>query len=65
MAYGLNNKQEWMALHTSTKEYIKHRILQLMDQCDISIHDVQKAVDEIKRPPGTLGYHDVEEYYKD
>jgi hypothetical protein len=35
-----------------------------MAQCDISIHDVQVAVDEIKHPPGTLGYHDVDDYYK-
>ena len=45
--------------------FVMLRIKKIMGQCGITIEDVQKAVDEIKRPPGTLGYHDVEEYYKD
>jgi len=52
-------------MYNSTKEYVKIMIKKLMDQCDITIYDIQKAVDEIRHPLGTKGYHDVDEYYKE
>jgi hypothetical protein len=36
-------------MHNFTKEYIKIMIGKLMNQCGISINDIQIAVDEIKR----------------
>ena len=35
-------------MYTSTKEYVKRCILKLMSQCDITLQDIQLAVDEIE-----------------
>ena len=60
-------------MYNSTHNYLKQQILALIEQTNdtehekgrVTIHDIQKIVDEIKRPPGSLGYHDVEKYYYD
>jgi hypothetical protein len=35
-------------MYGTTKNYIKKRFKQLMEQCDITIEDLQTALDELK-----------------
>jgi hypothetical protein len=35
-------------MYASTKNYIKKRFKQLIKQCDITIEDLQTALDELK-----------------
>lgn len=57
---------------TRLVEETNNTIVQLIEETNdtehdggrVTISDIQKIVDEIKRPPGTLEYHDVDEYYK-
>ena len=35
-------------MHNSTKKYVKRKISQLMEQCDITIDDIILAIDELE-----------------
>jgi hypothetical protein len=46
-------------MYNSTKDYVKRCVKRLMDQCGITVWEIQDAIDEMK------GYLDVEEFYRD
>ena len=41
-------------MYNSTKEFVKWSILKLMEQCDITIDDIQIIIDEIKHTNNEL-----------
>lgn len=52
-------------IYNSTRNYCAVVIKKLMEQCGITIWDIEKVVNDIKYEGRKQGCHDVEEHSKD